>query len=165
MPSRNIVRKATITGYANEGNAPIYVDADDNILKMIPAGSGTTEVQIVDASSAQTLTGKTITAPTLTVNVQAITALGTDNATAVAVTAVSMAALSVTGATDTGIKLPAATVGKVFMMKKLTTDTLKVYATGSETINATTDALAIGAIGAVVFCVVAGQWLMASIAS
>ena len=58
MPSRNIVRGATIQGHANAKNVPIYVDSDDNILKMIPAGSGSTEVQIVDASSVQTLTNK-----------------------------------------------------------------------------------------------------------
>jgi hypothetical protein len=66
MPSRNIVRGATIQGYANARNAPVYVDADDNKLKMIPAGSGTTEVDIVDVSSTQTLTNKTLTSPVLT---------------------------------------------------------------------------------------------------
>lgn len=66
MPVRGLLRKATILGSATATNAPIYVDADDNILKVIPAGSGTTEVQIVDASSAQTLTNKTLTAPVIT---------------------------------------------------------------------------------------------------
>lgn len=46
-------------------SAPIYVDSDDNKLKMIPAGSGTTEVEVVDVSSTQTLTNKTLTAPTI----------------------------------------------------------------------------------------------------
>lgn len=46
--------------------SPIYVDSDDNILKMIPAATGTTEVQVVDASSTQTLTNKTLTTPVLT---------------------------------------------------------------------------------------------------
>jgi len=66
MPSRNIVRSATIQGYANARNAPIYIDSDDNKLKMIPAGSGTTEVDVVDVSSTQTLTNKTLTSPTIT---------------------------------------------------------------------------------------------------
>ena len=63
MPVRGLRRGATITGSATATHAPIYIDSDDNIAKMIPAGSGTTEVQVVDASSAQTLTNKTLTAP------------------------------------------------------------------------------------------------------
>ena len=66
MPSRSLRRNATILGPAHADKAPIYVDADDNILKFIPAGSGTTEVQIVDASSVQTLTNKTLTSPVIT---------------------------------------------------------------------------------------------------
>jgi hypothetical protein len=67
MPTQYIKRTATTypatPGRANA--APIYVDSDDNILKMIPAGSGTTEVQVIDASSAQTMTNKTLTAPVI----------------------------------------------------------------------------------------------------
>ena len=65
MAIRSVRRQASNPG-ATPGqvnSAPIYVDSDDNILKMIPAGSGTTEVQVVDASSSQTLTNKTFTAP------------------------------------------------------------------------------------------------------
>lgn len=65
MPASNIYRGSVVRGYANPRVAPIYVDSDDNILKMIPAGSGTTEVQVVDASSAQTLTNKTLTSPVI----------------------------------------------------------------------------------------------------
>jgi hypothetical protein len=63
---RSITRNPTVKGSATAASAPIYVDSDDNILKFIPAGSGTTEVQILDASSAQTLTNKTLTSPTIT---------------------------------------------------------------------------------------------------
>ena len=63
MPSRGITRGATIKGIATPTHTPIYTDSDDNIVKMIPAGSGTTEVQIIDASSTQTLTNKTLTSP------------------------------------------------------------------------------------------------------
>lgn len=66
MSVRGLYRGATVKGYATPTNCPIYVDADDNIVKSIPAGSGTTEVQLVDASSTQTLTNKTLTAPTIT---------------------------------------------------------------------------------------------------
>lgn len=55
MPSRNIVRGASIQGYATAVNAPVYVDSDDNRLKMIPAGSGTAEVVLQEA------TGKSLT--------------------------------------------------------------------------------------------------------
>lgn len=66
MPERSIRRGPTAVGYATPTAAPVYVDSDDNKLKFIPAGSGTTEVEIVDASTAQTLTNKTLTAPVIT---------------------------------------------------------------------------------------------------
>ena len=66
MPVRGIARRSTVSGSATPTHAPIYVDSDDNIVKIIKAGSGTTEVQIVDASSAQTITNKTLTSPTIT---------------------------------------------------------------------------------------------------
>jgi hypothetical protein len=68
MAIRNLRRQATnpLASPGTPTSAPIYVDSDDNILKIIPAGSGTTEVQVVDASSTQTLTGKTLTSPTIT---------------------------------------------------------------------------------------------------
>lgn len=61
---RSIKRHPTLVGYATASSAPIYVDSDDNILKFVPAGSGLTEVQIVDVSSTQTLTNKTISGST-----------------------------------------------------------------------------------------------------
>lgn len=65
MAIRNIRRQATnpLAAAGTPTSAPIYVDSDDNKLKMIPAGSGTTEVEVIDASSSQTLTNKTFTAP------------------------------------------------------------------------------------------------------
>lgn len=65
MSVRNLHRGPTVKGYATPTSTPIYVDSDDNIAKMIPAGSGSTEVQLVDASSAQTLTNKTLISPTI----------------------------------------------------------------------------------------------------
>lgn len=62
---RSIVRYKTIKGSASDGSAPIYVDSDDNKLKFIPAGTGTTEIDLVDVSSAQTLTNKTLTSPAI----------------------------------------------------------------------------------------------------
>lgn len=69
MPTRGIARRATVSGSATPTHAPIYVDADDNTLKMIPAGSGSTEVSLHD-SSVLPLTTKNIgtkTGPTITV--------------------------------------------------------------------------------------------------
>lgn len=60
MAIRNIARTATRPGgFVGSGTAaPIYVDKDDSILKFIPGGEGsTTEVQVIDAASAQTITG------------------------------------------------------------------------------------------------------------
>lgn len=68
MAIRSIRRQASNPGAVagTPTTAPIYVDSDDNKLKMIPAGSGTTEVEVIDASSSQTLTSKTLTAPVIT---------------------------------------------------------------------------------------------------
>lgn len=74
MSIRNIVRRSTVSGVATPVNAPIYVDSDDNKLKFIPAGSGSTEVELVDASSSQTLTNKTLTAPLVTQAQEIVTA-------------------------------------------------------------------------------------------
>ena len=57
MPTRMLRRNATILGAAYADRAPIYVDADDNKVKAIVAGTGTTEVELVDTSAAFTLTG------------------------------------------------------------------------------------------------------------
>lgn len=66
MAIRNVRRGPTNIGYPTATAAPLYVDSDDNKLKMIPAGSGSTEVEVVDASSVQTLTNKTLTSPVIT---------------------------------------------------------------------------------------------------
>lgn len=88
MAIRNLRRQASnpLAAPGTPLSAPIYVDSDDNIVKIIPAGSGTTEVQLVDASSAQTLTNKTLTAPVLNapVVVQPFTTISGDGAVAVA---------------------------------------------------------------------------------
>lgn len=43
---RSITRAPSIKGYATAGSAPIYVKSTDSKLYFIPAGSGTTEVEI-----------------------------------------------------------------------------------------------------------------------
>ena len=46
MPERGIYRAASVKGYATPTNAPCYVSSGDNLLHLIPAGTGTTEVVI-----------------------------------------------------------------------------------------------------------------------
>lgn len=65
MPTRGVRRGPTLIGNATGTFAPIYVDSDDNKLKMVPAGSGTTEVTIADLTSSQTLASKTLTSPVI----------------------------------------------------------------------------------------------------
>ncbi len=61
MATRAITRRETLLGVNAQVNfCPIYCDKDDNIIKCIPAGTGTTEVQIIDASSTQTLSNKSV---------------------------------------------------------------------------------------------------------
>ena len=129
MSIRNIRRQATnpLGAPGTPNSAPIYVDSDDNILKMIPAGSGTTEVQIIDASKTQTLTNKTLTAPTVTgpsiaFNVQSVTAAGTDQATGGAISASAPAIVVVTAADTTkGATLPAATAPRTIAVPAVAT--------------------------------------------
>jgi hypothetical protein len=49
---RSLTRRTEIAGYATDGSAPIYVDRDDNRVKLIPAGTGTTEVILQEAGGA-----------------------------------------------------------------------------------------------------------------
>ena len=116
MPIRNIRREATnpLAAPGLPSSAPIYVDSDDNILKIIPAGSGSTEVQIVDASSVQTLTNKTLTSPVINnatgvgVGTQVFTTIAGDGAVTIAsgvnyLTKGSAAAITVAAPSAPGI--------------------------------------------------------------
>lgn len=51
MPERGILRAASVKGYATPTNAPCYVSSGDNLLHIIPAGTGTTEVIVPVATS------------------------------------------------------------------------------------------------------------------
>ena len=66
MPTRSLRRNAAILGPAHADKAPIYVDADTNTVKLIPSGSGTTELELADLTTAQTFTNKTLTSPVIT---------------------------------------------------------------------------------------------------
>jgi len=143
---RSLVRNKTVKGFASAASAPIYVDSDDNIVKVIPAGTGSTEVQIVDASSAQTLTNKTLTSPVITGatisanrNVQTVAAAGSVQGDAGAITVSSPGLAFVTGADATkGVVLPAAVAGYDIVVKNddAANAILKVYPASGDIINA-----------------------------
>jgi hypothetical protein len=63
---RSITRRPTAAGFATAGSAPIYVDSDDNRVKLIPQGSGTTEIVLQEAGGASSsevvITTKAVTA-------------------------------------------------------------------------------------------------------
>lgn len=68
MPATYISRRSGLAPAVSAGKphaAPIFVDSDTNILGIVPIGSGTTVVDVVDVSSTQTLTAKTLTAPVI----------------------------------------------------------------------------------------------------
>ena len=44
MPERGIYRTASVKGVATPTNAPVYVNSSDNLIHIIPIGSGTAEV-------------------------------------------------------------------------------------------------------------------------
>jgi hypothetical protein len=129
----------------------------------------------VDTTATQTLTNKTLTSAVLTtpaltggtvlINTVASTGAGTNLATATALTVTPITFYSVTGATDTGFRLSSPVVGSMAVFRKRTTDTINLYATTGATINGGTSAVAISAVGAMLFCAVAGDWLVMNIAS
>ena len=55
---RTITRRPTVPGFATDSSAPIYVDSDDNALRMITGGGGSvTEVELVPNALFATITG------------------------------------------------------------------------------------------------------------
>ena len=51
MPERGIYRAASVKGYAMPTNAPVYVNSSDNLIHIIPAGTGSTEVIVPTQTS------------------------------------------------------------------------------------------------------------------
>jgi len=131
MSIRGIARRSTPVGYATPTNAPVYVDSDDNILKYIPTGSGTTEIQLVDASTAQTLTNKTLTSPVITTPT-----LGAATATSLAVTALTNQFVLGTTPNLLTVSSPAPS-GAVTLTLPTTADTLVGKATSDVLTNKT----------------------------
>jgi len=60
MAVRNLVRAASQRGFATPTSAPIRIDTTTNTPFYNGAGSGTTEIELVDVSTAQSITGQKI---------------------------------------------------------------------------------------------------------
>ncbi len=124
-------------------------------FQAIPSGSGT----VVTTTATQTMTNKTLTAPTLTapvitgamtvedgatlttpimtVDVQALVALGTNQATAAPITVTAPGFVYSTGGNNAvGILLPVGNTGDVYDIKNGAADILFVYPGVNCTINA-----------------------------
>lgn len=145
MPARSIFRGPTPVGIATAKGAPIYVDSDDNRLKSIPAGSGSTEVIVADSNKA------VVTSPT--------GELGFDTGAGGAVTQITSAATGVTLSKPTGqITTVALTTAAAAEEEFIVTNTL-VEATDIIVLSTTyagagTPILAVKAVGAGVFTIV-----------
>lgn len=101
MATRGLHRGAVPVGSATRSNAPIYVDLDDNKVKVIPAGSGSTEVELADSSTSQTL-GGTKTFSGQIVQSGAAAPLGYATGAGGAVTQITSASTGVTLSKPTG---------------------------------------------------------------
>ena len=91
---RSITRAATVKGTAHPAGAPIYVDSDDDALKIIPAGTGSTERAV---GIAMTTSGFRFAAGTGTL-ASGVVVVATGLATVLSFTTT----MSSTGATATG---------------------------------------------------------------
>lgn len=127
---------------------------DGTNFQAVPSGTGT----VVTTTATQTMTNKTLTAPTATdpvvtggtfaggtftepviyVDIQALTAVGTNQATAGAITATAPGFVYSTGGNNAvGIVLPAAAAtGSMYHIKNAAADILFVYPGVNCTINA-----------------------------
>lgn len=67
MPTSYIRRGSALRpGQAGKADAsPIYVNSSTSTVKVVPGSTGTTETELCDLSTAQTLTNKTLTSPTI----------------------------------------------------------------------------------------------------
>lgn len=98
MAIRGLVRNPTALGFATPTNCPIYCDGDDGTIKVIPAGSGTTEQAIPFAISAS---GAKIAAGTgAFVSGVATVATGLTSVLGFAITKTATATGPATGATE-----------------------------------------------------------------
>lgn len=138
---RSIHRGPLAKGFATGASAPIRVDDATNILKLVIAGSGSTEVDQVDVSSVQTLTNKTLTAAVLNnpVIVNPLATIAGDGAIPITsgttlLTKGSAAAITVAapGAAGIGVVLEIVTGSDFAHVVTFTGSTLKDGTTGAK---------------------------------
>ena len=112
MSIRGIARTPTAKGFATPTNAPIYLDSDDNTLKMIPAGSGTTEVVVPFAT---TTSGAKFAAGTGTlVSGTVVVQTGLTSVLSFTTSLITSTGTTATGATEvTELFVPSITTGAV----------------------------------------------------
>lgn len=165
---RSLYRGPSQKGPATGASAPIRVDDVTGVLKTIPSGSGTTEVDQVDVSSVQTLTNKTLTAPVINspVVVQPLATITGDGAIpitagATLLTKGSAAAITVAapGATGIGVVLVITTGSDFAHVVTFTGSTLKDGTTGAKI---TWTAAAFIGSSITVMGVTATQWVVIS---
>ena len=126
---RSITRRAAVIGYANAATAPIYVDSDDDALKHIPAGTGTTERVL---GVAMTASGFRYAVGTGTL-VSGTVAVATGLATVLAFNATVYGATGfATGATEVSRII----VGTITTGSVVVTGAFNSYTTGADTLSA-----------------------------
>lgn len=86
MPTSYVQRRSSLAPdqYSRPNANPVHVDSDTEVLKFGTGASGTTLKEVVDLSSTQTLTNKTLTSPVITGFKQVVTDYDGDGAIAIA---------------------------------------------------------------------------------
>ena len=153
MAIRNIRRQASNPGaYAGTPfAAPIYVDSDDNKLKIIPAGSGTTEVTVLDSANPVQTTGAVL-------STSATAGSGYATGAGGAVTQITSAATGVTLSKPTGqittvALTTAATAEEEFVVTNTLVAATDVIALSTTYAGAGTPMLSVRAVGSGVFTI------------
>lgn len=122
MAVRNLVRAASQRGFATPTSAPIRIDTTTNTPYYNGTGSGTTEIEILDGSSAQVVAGKIFS------STHKVLAAQIDYASTVTAALITGFAWTVVaGATyifEMNLPITATTVGGLTLSYKLTTATL-----------------------------------------
>lgn len=167
MPVDYIKRQSDVApGRNSKPNAnPIFVDSDTDTLKFGTGASGTSTKEVVDTTSTQTLTGKTLTSPVTRMTFQSVAAAGSTVADGGAIAAGSGGLVLATGANATkGVVLPTGAAGDYFVIKNddAANAVLKVYAaSGGKINNGSADAaLSMAAkTCATLYCIATNSWV------
>lgn len=167
MADRYIRRSSALDpGASQKGTAnTIRVDSGSDVLKFGTGASGTSEKTVVDTTSTQTLTNKTVTGGVNSLSFQSVAAAGSTVADAGAIAAGSGGLVLATGANATkGVKLPTGAAGDWFTIKNddAANAILKVYAaSGGKINNGSADAALSMAAKTIAtfYCIAADSWV------